>query len=169
MFIKTFGRQHLKWDVTHDSLLSDPPEAAGGYVKVLDWLFLAGEEDVDEILPYVDVWIDFRHVSPWNRVIKCPEHVRYIRIPFCDGDLEAAETAIPIAKTIVDYCHEIGKKVLISCHAGISRSATLALWVLAERTGYEKAWLELKKKQPYFEPDENFWPLLDEIKALTNK
>lgn len=169
MFIKQYLNTHIKWDVTHNSLLSDPPEAAGGYVKVLDWLFIAGEEDVDDIPLHVDVWIDFRDIRPWNRVIRCPEHVRYIRIPFCDGDLEAAQTAIPIAKTIVDYCHENDKKVLVSCHAGISRSATLALWVLAEQIGYEKAWLELKQKQPYFDPDENFWPLLDKIKSLTRK
>lgn len=155
----------LNHDIVYN--ISDQDEAEDhrfGITKVCDWLFLGGEEDVCQILNEIDVWIDFRHFGEWNRKIFLPESVIYIRMPFKDGDIKKAREILPQAKKLIEGFKFDGKKVLISCHAGVSRSAILALWVLAEElVNYEKAWIQLIGARPHIEPHENFMELLIEI------
>jgi len=128
------------------------------------WLFLGGEEDVCQVLEEVDVWIDLRHFGRWNRKIFLPDQVVLVRMPFKDGDLEKAKIILPICKDIALKAKNEGKKVLLSCHAGVSRSALLALMVLAEEfQSTEKAWWRLKTERPHVEFHENFEPLVKEI------
>ena len=156
----------INFDIVYN--ISDQDEAEDhriGITKVFDWLYLGGEEDVCQILNEVDVWIDFRHFGEWNRRIFLPDHVFYIRMPFKDGDAEKAKVILPKAKKMIDEFKVENKKVLISCHAGLSRSAILALWLLAEELNdYEQAWVQLTNSRPYFEPHENFFELLMKIK-----
>lgn len=134
----------------------EPNMSPQGVTKVLDWLWLGGEDDVDQILESVDVWIDFRHFNRWNRIIYLPGHVTYIRMPFMDGDKDRVKDVLSAAKSMIDSLNE-SKNVLISCHAGFSRSALLATWILSERmNGFDEAWLELKNRRPYVEFHENF-------------
>lgn len=152
-------------DVVLENNQQDPPEKHRfGVSKLTDWLFLGGEEDVCQILDKVDVWIDFRNFGRWNRKIFLPNHVVLIRMPFKDGDLEKAEVILPICKDIVLKAKNDGKKILVSCHAGVSRSALLALMVLAEEfQSAEKAWRRLKIERPHVEFHDNFRSLVKEI------
>lgn len=152
-----------------------------GATQVLPWLWLGGEEDVDEPLygkllkpehvtphavsaePKVHLWIDFRHDTPFNRKIYVPPSVAYIAMPFRDGDLEKAGRVLPLAKTLLDRVHEEGKSALISCHAGVSRSAVLALWCMAEERDYEWAWRTLLFMRPHVAPHPVFEPILSEL------
>jgi Dual specificity phosphatase, catalytic domain. len=57
-----------------------------------------------------------------------------------------------------------GKKILVSCHVGVSRSALLALIVLAEEfQSAEKAWWRLKTERPHIDFHDNFQSLVMEI------
>lgn len=143
----------------------DTPDAdiAFGITRVLPWLWLGGEEDIDFEQLKVDVWIDFRQEMRWNRRIWTPKGLTIIKMPFQDGDLFLAESILPLAKLILSDIKEKGKKALISCHAGVSRSALLALWVLSEELGFEKAWLELKRLRPIVEINPNLLPLIQKL------
>lgn len=152
-----------------------------GATQVLPWLWLGGEEDVDEPLygkllmpehvtphsvsaePKVHLWIDFRNDLPHNRRIYIPHSVTYISMPFRDGDLEAARRILPLAKLVLDRVREEGKSALITCHAGVSRSAVLALWCMAEEKGYEWAWCNLLLMRPHVAPHPEFDPILQEL------
>lgn len=161
-------------DVTNDPDLEDPPntdkeELLQPCQVIPDWLWLAGEDEVHLVLPHVDVWIDFRHYTPNSRRIFVPDHIHYIRMPLVDGDLEAAQIIFPAAKALIKHFRDQEKKILVSCHAGVSRSATLCLWILAEQyLDFDKAWEHMKAIRPYFSPDEGFQPLLDKIRREMN-
>ena len=94
-------------------LILDPTEFLPG-------CWVAGESGVDQCLfgpdaaatlnrtghlpatvtPQVDVWIDFRHDTSWNRPLWAPPPVVTVRMPFPDGDLAAARRVIPLAKDL---------------------------------------------------------------------
>lgn len=142
----------------------EPNWTPQGVTKITEWLFLGGEDDVHEIINEIDIWIDFRDFSKWNRVIYVPEEVIYVRIPFKDGDNKKVKSALNIAKNIIDQ-NKNKYKILISCHAGFSRSALLATWVLAEETGdLDVAFREIKSKRPYVEFHENFSCFVQELR-----
>jgi protein-tyrosine phosphatase len=134
-----------------------------GVTQVTGQLFLGGQEDVTEALPHIQVWVDLRSEGMWNRVVEIPSHVTYIRIPIVDGDSNRASQVFKKAKQIVQSSIEEGEKVLVSCHAGISRSVVLVWWVFANQLqDAEKAWSILKLKRPIIEPDERFFPFIKE-------
>jgi protein-tyrosine phosphatase len=128
-----------------------------GITQVTEQLFLGGQEDVSDILPDVQVWVDLRSEGIWNRIVEIPSHVTYIRMPIVDGDAQRAKQVFLKAKQIIEMSLEAGEKVVVSCHAGVSRSVVVAWWILADQMeDAEKAWCELKMKRPAIEPDERF-------------
>lgn len=144
-------------DFTYDRRLQDYPDSPQGVTKLTDYLYIGGQEDVCQILGKVDLWIDFRGPSPFNRKIYIPEGVVYVRIPFNDGDETMIEKVLPKAKLLARNAIDNKEIVLISCHAGISRSVVLAWWLLTEEWGdHEKAWNHIKHLRAYAEPDERF-------------
>lgn len=156
-------------DVTHDpDLAFEPDREECSATQVLNWLYIGGEDEVDSVLPKVDAWIDLRHFSYMNRRIYVPQQVTYLRFPFEDGNLDEARRVLPLAKCVLDKLKAEGKHVLVSCHAGVSRSALLALWMMAEEMGYEKAWCTLKALRPQVEIDKRFLPLLQEIEQVVD-
>jgi protein-tyrosine phosphatase len=145
----------------------DPPEEHRfGITQLADWLFLGGEEDVCQVLDQVDIWIDLRHLDRWNRKIFLPNHVVLVRSPFKDGDLEKAKEILPMCKDIAIKAHKQGKKVLVSCHAGVSRSALLALMILCDFMNAEEAFLKIKFARPHVEFHDNFSPI---VRGIFNK
>lgn len=158
---------------------------AYGLTKINDFIFLGGEEDVDfalygreftykdremlmssesiDVSPRVNVWIDFRDNRNDNRKIYFPSEVTYVSLPFMDGDIKRAKQSWNIAKRIVDNRMDTDK-FLITCHAGVSRSATFVLWLMCEEYGYDKAWKILKSKRKHVEPDKGFKSFVDWLK-----
>lgn len=152
-------------DVVLERDKQDPPdEFRYGVSKLTDWLFLGGEEDVCQVLGEIDIWLDFRHFGKWNRKIFLPDKVVLIRMPFEDGDVDKAKVILPMCKDLVLKARDQGKKVLLSCHAGVSRSALLALMILVDELGDpERAWFRLKEKRPHVEFHDNFLPIVKDI------
>ena len=137
--------------------------------RVLPWLWLAGETQVDKVLHQVDLWIDFREDSKWNRPIVAPKNVVVIKMPYRDGDVLMASRVIPTATMILEDVKKKGQTALVSCHAGISRSATVALYFMASEYGYEEAWKRLKILRPQVSPDRAFDPIIKQIQRETKK
>lgn len=149
-----------KPDFTFDLELADvvDPLLFGASEILEGRLYLAGEAEVSPVLHQIDAWIDFRHDSEWNQVIYIPSHVTYVRLPICDGDGERAKIVFPLAHDLIlDLIHQ-GKRVVASCHAGISRSALVVWWVLADYLGdRDQAWLTLKRRRPGVDIHEGFY------------
>jgi protein-tyrosine phosphatase len=137
-----------------------------GAIQVLPWLYLCGYRQVDSVINKVDIWIDFRNELPTNLKINVPSNVVDIKMPFVDGDLDKAKKVYPMAKLILNQAKINGQKVLVSCHAGASRSALLALWCMAEEMGYEKAYSKMKLINPNLKIDNEFAPIIKQIKGM---
>jgi predicted protein tyrosine phosphatase len=56
-------------------------------------------------------------------------------------------------------------RVLVHCHAGVSRSATIVILHLMINAGksLEEAWAHLKKVRPVAHPNEGFWGKLQDV------
>jgi protein-tyrosine phosphatase len=158
-------------DITKCRELEHPPQAWRlGVAQVLPWLYLGGQEDVCQIIAQADLWIDFRHELPTNRVIYLPEHVAYHRIPFQDGNLEVFKEIFPQIKAMLDQVKQENKQAVLSCHAGVSRSALMALWYLADHVqDYTQALETIRNVRPYFEPHMKFQPLLKQLEQMFRK
>jgi len=135
-------------------------------IQVLPWLYLSGEKEVETIINKVDIWIDFRNELPTNLEIDVPNNVVIVKLPFIDGDIEKAKKIYPIAKLILDRAKINGQKVLVSCHKGLSRSALLTLWCMAEEMGYERAYSKMKLINPNLNIDFRFIPIIEQIKGM---
>lgn len=161
-------------------------ECKVGFSEILpSSLYLGGEDDIDDLLygveearhlngkgaflhaptPQIDVWIDLRDIRSSNRQVYLPDGIQYVSIPFHDGNLEEARTYLPQAKQQLTSFLEEGKRVLVTCHQGRSRSVMLVLWHLCEReNSFLSAYWDLKGKRAVMEPDKRFQPLLNEWK-----
>lgn len=157
-----------------------------GFTRITDQLFLGGEDDVDDLLygfeesrninskgsfenepsPLIDIWMDLRDLRCNNRQVFIPNNVAHIPLPFRDGNYEEAKEVLPGAKQMLeDYLSE-GKRVLVACHQGRSRSVILLLWHLSETLGsYEKAYSHIRRRRPLMKPDRGFKKFLEEWKA----
>ena len=155
---------NIQLDFTFESGKGQPKDSfAAGITEIVEGLFVGGEEDVSDVLPFVQVWIDLRDENPWNRIVEIPSHVVYMRIPIADGDIHRAYPVFRYAKHIAEHTLQQGEKVVISCHAGVSRSAVLAWWILADMwKDPQKAWSHIKQKRPCVEPDDRFLPFIKE-------
>lgn len=166
-----------------------PPdwEYKTGYAEVLpNSLYLCGEDDVDELLygrtesanlngkggfvgspnPLVDVWIDLRDMRTNNRQVFVPEAVEHLSFPFQDGQLEQAREHLPTALKALEEAMNDGKRVLVSCHQGRSRSSLLLLQYLCKGSeSFQDSYWRLKSQRPSMEIDRKFQPLVDELKA----
>lgn len=167
-----------------------PPdwEYKTGFAEVLpNSLYLCGEDDLDELLygaeeaqnlngqgqftkqpePQVDVWVDLRDLRPNNRQVFIPEAVQHLSFPFQDGRLEEAREHLPIALKALEKALEEGKRVLVSCHQGRSRSSLLLLQYLCKTSeSFQNSYWRLKAQRPNMDIDRNFQPLLDELKSM---
>lgn len=161
-----------------------------GSSEILGNLFLGGEDDVDRLLygveearnlnnggdfvgepqPLVDVWIDLRDLRDSNRYIFVPDGVLHSKFPFRDGNYKEAKETLPAAKTMLEQFLKEGKRVLVTCHQGRSRSVILLLWYLSEKfDSYQNAYWHLKSKRSIIEPDRAFKPFLEEWKEKYQK
>jgi protein-tyrosine phosphatase len=167
-------------------MIHQPPnweEKYGHSVIIDELLYLAGEDDIDELLygkeearningkgkfeklpkPQIEVWIDLRDIRETNRKVLIPEEVEYILIPFRDGVIVEAKEFLPAAKRILTDKLADKKRVLVTCHQGRSRSVMLLLWYLSETLGtFEEAEKLIRSKRPIMQPDKNFMPLIEE-------
>lgn len=157
-----------------------------GFTEIIpNQLYMGGEDDVDDLLygeeqarqlngngtfttaptPQIDAWIDLRDLRESNRSVYLPNNIEYYPYPFRDGNVEEAKTVLPRAKERLTVLLKEGKRVLVSCHEGKSRSFLLVMWQLIENgeSVFDAYW-EVKAKRPIVEHHKNFQVFLDEWK-----
>lgn len=127
---------------------------------LFDWLYLGGERNIRKTLPHVTVWYDFRHNTSYPKNLRIPDTVHYIHYPFDDGDLQQGIVVWEKVFNEIQEHKNNNEKIFVSCTEGVSRSAVLALWLVAhELKDYNKALQYVKTKRNIF-PDKNFSPFL---------
>ena len=132
-----------------------------GMTRITDNLYFGGEDDIDDVLSFIDVLVDLRHENQFNRIIPVPRNITYVRIPIEDGDIERAYSVFSKAKIIINTAIFLSEKVAVICNAGVSRSTVLVWWILAEWCGDpNSAYGHLKTLRPVIKIDERFYPFI---------
>jgi protein-tyrosine phosphatase len=134
---------------------------------LLDWLYIGGvENNVRRTLPYIDIWINFAHESKREQKIreKIDKEVSYHPLRFDDGNLYQGQENWLKAYEIINQ--QRGKKILISCTEGVSRSAVMCLWILCEELGdFDTAYQHIKEKRNIF-IDKGFMDFVHYLKEI---
>jgi len=133
---------------------------------IFDWLYLGGVKNIRKTLPFVDVWIDFRCDRRLPKQLTIPPTVCYYHFPFDDGNLDEATPVWETAFQLVNTYRTQGKRIFITCYEGVSRSATLALWIACEELqDYEQALHHVKSRRN-IHIDRAFLPFLQELQVM---
>ena len=133
--------------------------------QVLDWLFIANENDIDEPLygkvltpndfstcsfhckPMVDFWLDLNPTSFYDesrRRLIIPNQVQFIHFPLQE-DSSILEKKLILAKIMLDDIKINNNKALISCKPEFPYATLLALWFKTEESGFNTNSLLLSK------------------------
>lgn len=127
--------------------------------RVYDWLYLGSMYDaIDSIFLYtkeIDVIIN---VARELKDIKYPKDVEIYFFPFDDAPWEHIDGHFDSVYMLMELSRLKGKRVLIHCKAGISRSASFVIYYLMERKKIKsvKALLHLQKIRPIVNPNSGF-------------
>ncbi|CCD68974.1 Tyrosine-protein phosphatase vhp-1 [Caenorhabditis elegans] len=112
-----------------------------------------------------------------NLSMTCPKSVcikedkNFMRIPVNDSYQEKLSPYFPMAYEFLEKCRRAGKKCLIHCLAGISRSPTLAISYIMRymKMGSDDAYRYVKERRPSISPNFNFMGQLLEYENVLIK
>lgn len=142
-----------------------------------------------QIVPY-DMWVgskrDSANLGAAKRhdvclIVNCTKNLPFVvpgvarvRIPVDDHPDDAGIMALHLPRAVahIDKCLSRGKGVLVHCHAGISRSASVAAAYLMHKEGLtpQQAMARIKRlKSETFTPAANFLPALRTFHEITKK
>ena len=91
------------------------------------------------------------------------EHKIMIRIGIHDKPSEPLDTILPRIIPMLLIALQDGKRILVHCQAGMSRSASVAIALLSkyETVSYTEALRIVKSKRPICQPNEGFVKMLE--------
>ena len=101
--------------------------------EVLDWLYVGPVKDAENYDKLKAAGIEAVLTLAWP--IQHPDDIAVKRVYFEDGEPIPDEVFYE-ALSFVRQQRRLGRKILIACSAGISRSPTIAIAVLHELEGY---------------------------------
>ncbi|EGT56326.1 CBN-VHP-1 protein [Caenorhabditis brenneri] len=112
-----------------------------------------------------------------NLSLTCPKSVcikedkNFMRIPVNDSYQEKLSPYFPMAYEFLEKCRRAGKKCLIHCLAGISRSPTLCISYIMRhmKMGSDDAYRYVKERRPSISPNFNFMGQLLEYENVLIK
>ncbi|ULU07015.1 hypothetical protein L3Y34_018654 [Caenorhabditis briggsae] len=112
-----------------------------------------------------------------NLSLTCPKSVcikeekNFMRIPVNDSYQEKLSPYFPMAYEFLERCRKAGKKCLIHCLAGISRSPTLCISYIMRymKLGSDDAYRYVKERRPSISPNFNFMGQLLEYENVLIK
>jgi dual specificity MAP kinase phosphatase len=100
---------------------------------VLDWLYVGPVQDAEDYAALKEAGIGAVLTLAWP--ISHPDDIAVKRVYFEDGEPIPDEVFYE-ALSFVRQQRRRGRKILIACSAGVSRSPTIAIAVLHELEGY---------------------------------
>eukprot|EP00760_Papus_ankaliazontas_P025360 PhM_4_TR2667/c0_g1_i1/m.71706 len=140
--------------------------------RVRDYLFLGSIRTVQSAR--VIRQLDVRQIVTCGNQLKVldpiPAGVEHTVIPLCD--LETADVRVHISTVVntIERTRRSGRRVVVHCFAGVSRSATcvIAYLMLSEGISLESAVAQVKEARPCICPNEGFKRQLRELEADIN-
>ncbi|EFO91321.1 CRE-VHP-1 protein [Caenorhabditis remanei] len=117
----------------------------------------------------ISVVINLSMTCPKSVCIK--EEKNFMRIPVNDSYQEKLSPYFPMAYEFLERCRKAGKKCLIHCLAGISRSPTLCISYIMRhmKMGSDDAYRYVKERRPSISPNFNFMGQLLEYENVLIK
>ena len=128
-------------------------------IKLIDRLYQSGFPDFKEIIKEnINIVIHLAEIKSNFPNISPEENLLYIWWPIKDGPLPDTKILNRLADLSVEFLKE-GKKLLISCAAGINRSSLLASLVMMKflKINGKEAIDRIRKKNPSALSNENFY------------
>lgn len=127
-------------------------------VRIAEWLFLGNHKDSEshETLKSNNIECIL------NATIECknkfPKLYDYKKIPVCDTVKTNIKFYFDDAANYLENCRIKGKKVLVHCYMGRSRSTSciLAYFIKYKGYSYESAYLHVKSLKADIQPNEGF-------------
>lgn len=131
--------------------------------QILDWLYIGGQKEAESA-----EWLEFHDIDAVLNVAKClqaveyPEGVDSLRIPLRDHPDENITKELEIGYDYLTLMHSQGKKVLVHCVAGISRSATFVIYYLmkSDAMTLSDAFRSVKERRSQVRPNPGFMTTL---------
>ncbi|XP_041353489.1 dual specificity protein phosphatase 10-like [Gigantopelta aegis] len=140
--------------------------------QILPFLYLGNERDAASL--------DCLMNNKINYILNVTSHVplhfekngiKYKRLPANDSCQQNLKQYFEEAIEFIDDCHQNGGKILIHCHAGVSRSATITIAYILKHTKMTMtdAYKYVKGKRAIISPNFNFMGQLMEFERDLNK
>ena len=135
---------------------------------VIDHIYLSGKDGAsfNNLSKYkIDVVI---RIGFFDEML---DNCEYHSYPLEDASHERIESIFEETSNILHQCHLHNKRVLVHCHAGVSRSSTIILYYMMKYLNYslKDAFDVCFKKRPIVRPNEGFAKTLQEFEVRMNK
>lgn len=144
--------QALSMCRTQSELMDFPP------TRVLAFLYLGNERDAQSLDALQQIGVT--HVLNATTHVPCYHEgsIHYQRIPVADSCQQDLRQYFDESFRFIDGARRAGGKVLVHCHAGVSRSATIAIAYILEhsRMSMLEAYDYVKQRRDIISPNLNF-------------
>uniref|UniRef100_A0A1I7TT03 protein-tyrosine-phosphatase n=1 Tax=Caenorhabditis tropicalis TaxID=1561998 RepID=A0A1I7TT03_9PELO len=151
--------------------LSQP--TGDGITLITPNIYLGSQMDsLDEtMLKALDISVVINLSMSCPRSVCIKEEKNFLRIPVNDSYQEKLSPYFPMAFEFLEKCRKAGKKCLIHCLAGISRSPTLCISYIMRylKMGSDDAYRYVKERRPSISPNFNFMGQLLEYENVLIK
>ncbi|CAG5129700.1 unnamed protein product [Candidula unifasciata] len=152
--------------------VQEPEIEAATASQILPFLYLGNERDARDLAQLRSLNISYilnvtSHVPQYYD----EQGIRYKRIPASDSGQQNLKQYFEEAIEFIDDARQNNAKVLIHCHAGVSRSATITIAYLLKHTrmAMADAYKFVKGKRPIISPNFNFMGQLLEFEQDLNE
>ena len=126
--------------------------------KILEWLFLGNYQNAQNIKDLKQIEVQ----TIINCAVECKnkfeDEFEYYKVSIADSITLKIDTFIENVIDFLEACREKGKKVLVHCMLGKSRSVTVIIAYLMKyhKMSYKEAYTLLKAARPIILPNLNF-------------
>lgn len=127
--------------------------------KILHWLYLGSYKEATD-----DQWLKSNGINAVLNVALCTKDLEYplgidvLKIPLRDSPDEKISGELDIGYQYLDISRLLGRKVLVHCLAGISRSTAFVIYYLmrSNKMTLDQAYQLVKEKRKVASPNSGF-------------
>ncbi|XP_078001222.1 dual specificity protein phosphatase 10-like [Glandiceps talaboti] len=148
-------------------LLNLPPSS------ILPFLYLGADKDASDmdLLERLQIKYVLNVTSHIPLYFEDTASIKYKRLPASDNCQQNLTQYFEEASEFIDEARHNGSNILVHCHAGVSRSATLCIAYIMKHTNMTMtdAYQYVKHKRPIISPNLNFMGQLVEFEDALNQ